>query len=151
MHIDLIISQLDGDPLDICSIATFIALKSTRIPKIETIIGESGRPDDFQVCGDIDIALPLQTNDIPICITIVKVGEVLVMDATSAEHASADYAFAISIDSNNGLCSFFKLHGHGSVTIPELSDIIEVRYNLRLCTIEIVGVCNICDVTHNFL
>ena len=125
VHIDLVINQLDGDPLDVCAIAAYIALLSSRIPKIETTIGESGRADDFQVCGDLSAALPLQVKDIPLCITIAKVGKVLVMDANSVEHASADYAFTVAIDRNGDICGLFKLHGSGSVAVPELSDVLE--------------------------
>jgi exosome complex RNA-binding protein Rrp42 (RNase PH superfamily) len=127
LHIDLIINQLDGDPLDVCSVAAYIALQSTRIPKIDTIIGESGRPDDFQVCGDLASSKALQINHIPIYITVVKIGNSFIMDATSAEHASADCAFTVAIDENGNICGMFKLHGHTSLAIPELSQMLEVR------------------------
>ena len=125
VHIDLVINHLDGDPLDVCAIAAYIALLSSRIPKIDTVIGESGRPDDFQVCGDLSAAVPLKVKDIPLCITVVKIGNVLVMDANSVEHASADYAFTVAIDRNGDLCGLFKLHGSGSVAVPDLSKILE--------------------------
>eukprot|EP00605_Chrysophyceae_sp_TOSAG23-4_P000026 GSChrysophyteH1.ASY1.ANO1.26.1 assembled CDS len=129
MHVDLVVNQLDGDPFDVCSIATYLALQSTRVPRVDVVIGESGKPDDFQICGDIEEAHPLPINSIPLCITIAKVGEVLIVDATSAEHASAAFAFTVSLDRNNNLCGMFKLHGHGAATISELSSIMEVRSN----------------------
>ena len=40
---------MDGDPTDGCSMAIYTALNSTRIPKIELFVGESGDMEDFEV------------------------------------------------------------------------------------------------------
>ena len=64
---------MDGDPLDACSIATYVALNCTKIPKVEIFLGESGSPEDFEVNGDLGEALSLQARNIPICISSSKV------------------------------------------------------------------------------
>jgi len=126
VHIDFIVFQLDGDPLDMCSIACHIALKSTKIPKVDLILGGSGFAEDFQVCGDAAAALPLKTRDVPICVTVVKIGATVVMDANSLELASSDYAFVVAVDRQGCLCGFFKLHGQGSLSVPDMTSIFEV-------------------------
>lgn len=65
--------QYDGDPIDACSLAVFVALKSTRLPKVETFIGESGRDEDFEISGDLSDALPLSYERLPVVITVCKV------------------------------------------------------------------------------
>lgn len=64
---------MDGDPLDACSIATYIALNCTKIPKIEVYVGESGIPEDFEVTGDLGEAILLNARDLPICVSSCKV------------------------------------------------------------------------------
>jgi exosome complex RNA-binding protein Rrp42 (RNase PH superfamily) len=71
--VDLLVLQMDGDPLDACSIATYIALNCTKIPKIEVYVGESGNPEDFEVTGDLGEAILLNARDIPICVSSCKV------------------------------------------------------------------------------
>ena len=71
--VDLLVLQMDGDPLDACSIATYVALNCTKIPKVEIFLGESGSPEDFEVNGDLGEALSLQALNIPICISSSKV------------------------------------------------------------------------------
>ena len=127
VHVDFVMCQLDGDPLDICSIASYVALKSTIVPKTELILGGSGSAEDFQICGDIASALPLKIQNIPICITVVKIESSIMLDATSVEHFSADYGFAVSVDQSGNFCGFFKLHGQNSMSVPDLSAILEVR------------------------
>ena len=73
--VDLLVLQMDGDPLDACSIATYVALNCTKIPKVEIFVGESGNPEDFEVNGDLGHALSLKAFDIPICISSSKVSK----------------------------------------------------------------------------
>ena len=49
------------------------ALNSTKIPKVELIIGESGKEEDFDVCGDISEANSILIKSLPILITVFKV------------------------------------------------------------------------------
>lgn len=71
--VDLLVLQTDGDPIDGCSIATYVALNCTKIPKIEIFLGESGKPEDFEVIGDLGESLTLNAKDVPICISSSKV------------------------------------------------------------------------------
>jgi 3' exoribonuclease family, domain 1 len=71
--IDILVLEADGDPLDACSIATYVALNCTKIPKVELFAGESGQPEDFEVCGDIGEAVPIEAANVPICVTSCKV------------------------------------------------------------------------------
>jgi len=57
--VDVLVLAADGDPLDACSVAMYVALNCTKIPKVELFVGESGVLEDFEVCGDLGEALSL--------------------------------------------------------------------------------------------
>ena len=68
---------MDGDPLDICSIAAYVALSCTKIPEVQ-LRGKTGFEDNFEIVGDMERSKSLNCTRIPICITLAKV-EVLTM------------------------------------------------------------------------
>eukprot|EP01041_Mallomonas_annulata_P009661 gene9661-20089_t len=73
VHIDILILRQDGNMIDGCSLAAYIALQRTRIPKVDLLEGESGQNEDFELSsGDFVDATPLKLNDVPICVTISK-------------------------------------------------------------------------------
>mmetsp|Transcript_11457 Transcript_11457/g.18687 ORF Transcript_11457/g.18687 Transcript_11457/m.18687 type:complete len:306 (-) Transcript_11457:94-1011(-) len=130
IHIDLLVLQTDGNSIDACSFATYNALKCTRIPKTEVFIGESGRPEDFEVSGDVVDAMPFEPPSIPLCVTITKIDKsVFILDATMSEEACAraSVTVAVSCDGSTDqgvpapfkLCGMYK-NGAGSFSPEEL-------------------------------
>lgn len=69
------ILSIDGDALDTCSLAAQVALACTRIPRTEAITGESGLLEDFEVIGDLAESTAVQTDAVPIFVTVAKVRE----------------------------------------------------------------------------
>lgn len=65
---------MDGSALDACSMAVFMALNCTRLPKTEPIVGDSGELEDFDVVGSLSEGTTLDTSRVPICVTVAKVG-----------------------------------------------------------------------------
>jgi exosome complex RNA-binding protein Rrp42 (RNase PH superfamily) len=65
--------QTDGNAIDVCSFATYNALKCTHVPKTEVFVGESGRPEDFEVSGEIIDAVLFEPASLPLCVTVTKV------------------------------------------------------------------------------
>lgn len=130
IHIDLLVLQTDGNSIDACSFATYNALKCTHIPKTEVFIGESGRPEDFEVSGDVVDAMLFEPTSIPLCVTITKIDKsVLILDATISEEACARASVTIAVSCDGGddqgepptfqLCGIYK-NGGGSFTPEEL-------------------------------
>jgi exosome complex RNA-binding protein Rrp42 (RNase PH superfamily) len=75
---------MDGDILDASSIATFIALSSTKVPKVDVIVGESGNLEDFDVVGFLSSGVDIATQKMPVLITVAKVSH-----ATGAKLSTA--------------------------------------------------------------
>ena len=68
--------QIDGDPLEACSVAAQAALACTVIPATQPIPGESGLLEDFEVVGDLSLGSSVRADDVPLCIAISKVSHV---------------------------------------------------------------------------
>jgi exosome complex RNA-binding protein Rrp42 (RNase PH superfamily) len=125
IQVDLLILQIDGDPSDACSIATYVALRSCKMPKVELIAGESGTQEDFEVSGDLSDGLSFNCGDVPLSITILKVGSVFLVDSSGLEQACASCALSISIDQRGNCCGLSYLKS-GAMTIEELEEAISI-------------------------
>jgi exosome complex RNA-binding protein Rrp42 (RNase PH superfamily) len=69
---------MDGNPIDACSFASYIALQKLRIPKTELTIGKnqiSQHLQDFEIISDYSAVLILDFANIPIFMTVAKVME----------------------------------------------------------------------------
>jgi exosome complex RNA-binding protein Rrp42 (RNase PH superfamily) len=69
---------MDGNPIDACSFASYIALQKLRIPKTELTIGKnqiSQHLQDFEIISDYSAVLILEFANIPIFMTVAKVME----------------------------------------------------------------------------
>lgn len=128
VYIDLMVLQMDGDVRDACSIAVYAALKSTKIPKIELLIGESGDIEDFDLCGDLGDALPLACYKIPIVITVLKIGDRLVVDGNSSEWTSASAGMVFAVDEDGTCCGSTKLLG-GTMSMADFAEAMTMSCN----------------------
>jgi exosome complex component RRP42 len=121
LYVDLVITRIDGDPLDACSMAIYAALHTTKIPRVELLTGPSGLPTDFEVVGDVSAALDFPAEGVPLCVTFAKVGSVFIVDAASSEHFCASVALTVVLDRGGACCGMFKLHGQGSFSEQEIA------------------------------
>lgn len=123
-QIDLLVSKLDGDPLDVCSIAVYSALKSTQVPRVDVILGPSGLPVDYEVVGDPASSINFPSDELPICTTFTKIGDSLVIDASANEHACASTAFLSAVNRRGHCCGLMKLLGGGTFIEHELMTVL---------------------------
>lgn len=119
IQVDLLVLEMDGDPTDVCSIATLVALKSCKIPKVELLTGDFGALEDFDISGDLADGVPINCNDAPICISVAKVGGVLIVDCSAMEQACADSAVSVAIDPRGMCCGVTYLQS-GIMEMGEL-------------------------------
>jgi len=125
IQVDLLILQIDGNPSDACAIAACVALRSCKMPKTELIAGESGTLEDFEVSGDLSDGLPFNCSDLPLSITILKVGNVFLVDSSGLEQACASCAMSIAIDQRGSCCGLSYLKS-GTMTIEEVEQAIAI-------------------------
>ena len=111
IHVDLVVLQCDGYPLDACSVAAREALLCTKLPKLQMKMGDSGQPENFDVEGDMSSAVGLSTNDLPVCLTMAKVGAGFLSDVSLNEYLSADCVYTVALDKKGQFCGVAKIAG----------------------------------------
>lgn len=125
--IELSILNMDSDPTDGCSIALRAALQCTKLPSHTLLKGESGLDEDFEISSHVadSYALPL-LNEVPICITCHKIGNVFVMDCDCYEQACASFGVIVALDSELNVCGMQKV-------MPGVMNSHDVTTSLKCC------------------
>lgn len=108
VFIDVSILNVDGNLFDATSYAVVAALLTTRVPKYEIIDGELVKKDEYM---DIPI------NTTPISITMVRIGESILVDPTNEEELCMDARITMTIDEENRVCAVQK--GESGTFTPE--------------------------------
>jgi exosome complex component RRP42 len=115
VNVDLCPLNTDGNLIDLGALAAIAALKSTKLPKIE-----GDRVDYKQRTNE---KLPVQS--IPIPVTIIKIGDVLIVDPSADEFAVADARLTVTTEENGNICSLQK-GGDAALTLVEIGEIIDL-------------------------
>uniref|UniRef100_A0A7C4H4V1 Exosome complex component Rrp42 n=1 Tax=Ignisphaera aggregans TaxID=334771 RepID=A0A7C4H4V1_9CREN len=118
--LDIYILDYDGNLVDASMLASMAALLNTYIPYYEV--------DEVQGLVKIDkskkhVSMPI--NKHVVTVTISKIGESLVVDATAEEESLAAYRLAIAIDEDKNIVGLQKM-GLGALSEKELNDAISI-------------------------
>lgn len=108
-----------------CSIASYVALNNTVIPKTYVKKG-----DDFDIDGDITLASHLENAlDLPILLPLAKIGSALVVDATDSEVECATSVLTVGIDRRGKLVSL-KVAGNQAIDLSDIDIATKVIFFL---------------------
>ncbi|KAN0028363.1 hypothetical protein ACTFIV_010205 [Dictyostelium citrinum] len=139
LYVDAIVLDSDGNLFDALSIACRSALHNTRIPRVKAIQGEY-EEITFEVSDDPEDTLSLSIENVPICVTLTKIGTQFVIDTTLQEELCMNARLTVGVNSLSNICSIQKggIDGLDPTTI-----------NQMINTAKIVGVkiLNIMDKT----
>ena len=97
--IDIMTMNVDGNLFDAAALGAVIALKNTKIPKIED--------DKVNYKELTKEGLPLSKKD-PLSITVYKIGENLIVDPTYEEEKVVDARLTVAITNDGKICSMQK-------------------------------------------
>jgi len=110
IYVDILVLHSDGGRLDAMSIATHAALHNTRIPKVEVSVSEKGV--ELEVSDDPSDFFRLDTNGVPLWITLNKVGGHHLVDPTAEEEACVTSSVAVAVDTRgDNVCGMEKRGG----------------------------------------
>ncbi|KAG0556295.1 hypothetical protein KC19_11G041500 [Ceratodon purpureus] len=128
--IDGLVLSSDGNLLDALSIAIKAALTNTGLPKVEIVAGETGDEDpEFEV--DDEESSQLDISNVPIIITLTKVGKHYFVDATAEEELQMKSAVSVAVNRKGVICGVTKRGGDG-LDPSVIIDMISVAQQIAL-------------------
>jgi len=113
--IDVMPINYDGNLIDIGGLAALAALKDAKMLEIKNdkvVIGK--RTDE-----------PLPVVSMPIPVTVLKIGDNLIIDPTDAEEDVLDARLTVSVLDDDTLCAMQK-GGNASLTTKDINEMIEL-------------------------
>lgn len=116
VNIDVCPVNTNGNLLDIGALAALSALQDAKFPKIE----EDGTVN-YKQKTDKQISI----NFKPVCVTVIKLGDNLIVDPTADEEKSADARLTITMRSEKELCALQK-GGPVPLSIEEIGKMMEI-------------------------
>jgi len=134
LSIDVTVLSHGGNLLDACLFASSIALRDLSIPKISLLSHDStGNTEIFlDDPNDSGILLPVPVlNDVPLCVSICTVGQLLFVDPTSLEELCCDARIIVAFLRSGEVSSVFK-SGRGAVAESVLADVLKIAR--QICT-----------------
>lgn len=124
LYVDVLILECGGSLIDAVSVAVKAALYDLKIPKVSVTVDENGEPE-IEVSDDPYDVNKMSIANVPCFITLSKVGQQFVLDATQEEQACAVGSLAMAVTATGKIASLFK-GGTGSLHPENIMDIIEV-------------------------
>lgn len=116
--IDIVTINVDGNLFDASSLGAMIALKNTRLPKVE-----DGVVNYHELTEE---GLPLSDKD-PLSITVYKICDTIFVDPTEAEEEVADARLTIAI-TKEGNISAMQKGGSAPLSIDDVSAMVDLAY-----------------------
>ena len=117
LFIDLYILNYDGNLIDACGAGAIAALKGARIPS-------------YKISEDNEVSKTGKTKKLklrrhPIPVTITKIGDYLILDATAEEEEVADGRFTVTFDEKGNVTTLQK-SGAVGFTLDEIKKCINI-------------------------
>ncbi|ORY01413.1 ribosomal protein S5 domain 2-like protein [Basidiobolus meristosporus CBS 931.73] len=124
IYIDATILDYSGNILDALFIATRAALFNTRVPMTEVQdVGEGQQ--EFEIVDDVEAAERLEGwEQIPIAVTLNKIGSRYIVDASPLEELCTDARLTVAVNQSGNLCGVQK-SGEGSIEPSLLLEMVQ--------------------------
>ncbi len=104
-----------GNILDASSVAVLAAIKDARMPKYD------GKKVDYKTLTKEK----LPVNELPIAVTVYKIGEHLLVDPTDEEEKQADTRLTVTTIEDGSICAMQK-GGEATLTIEEVEKMVDI-------------------------
>ncbi|XP_022094545.1 exosome complex component RRP42-like [Acanthaster planci] len=121
LYVDVVVLECGGNLFDAIGIAVKAALYNTRIPKVKVQDGEG--QEEIEVSDDPHDVVLLDTSNMPVLVTVSKVGQQHVVDATLEEEACCLACIVMAVNPKGALVGMEK-KGASSLTLNSIQDMI---------------------------
>ncbi|XP_020581010.1 exosome complex component RRP42 [Phalaenopsis equestris] len=111
LYIDGLVISSDGNLLDTLAAAIKAALSNTAIPKVSVSLGDSADQPEVDVSDEE--FMQFDTSGVPFVVTLTKVGQHYIVDATSEEESQMSSAVSVSVNRHGRVCGLTKRGGTG--------------------------------------
>jgi len=135
LYIDALILDSDGNLFDALSIATRAALYNTKIPAISLEPGEKAGQPEIVVSEDPLDFTSFSIENVPICITLTKIGKHYVVDTTLEEEVCMSVRISVGINKKGNICSIQK-GGRGAFLPSSLEHVLNSARTIGLEILE---------------
>lgn len=122
--VDALVLDSAGSLSDAISLAVKAAISDTRVPALTLVQGEKDGDVDFEVDNDPLACAPLPQEQIPLCVSLTKVGNHYVMDSSEEEEQCMSARISVYVNEDGAICGVTKV-GAGAIAPGVLTAIIE--------------------------
>ncbi|HDD71634.1 MAG TPA: exosome complex protein Rrp42 [Candidatus Aenigmarchaeota archaeon] len=114
IFVDISILNHQGNLLDASALASLVALRNTRIPKLE---------EDKIIRGEYEGKLPVRYK--PINITVAKIGNALLIDPSFEEEKVVESKVSVGVRDDDKICAIQK-QGSKEISFEEIDKILDL-------------------------
>jgi len=114
IFVDISILNHQGNLLDASALASLVALRNTRIPKLE---------EDKIIRGEYEGKLPVRYK--PINITVAKIGNALLIDPSFEEEKVVESKVSVGVRDDDKICAIQK-QGSKEISFDEVDKILDL-------------------------
>uniref|UniRef100_A0A6B2LD68 Ribosomal RNA-processing protein 42 n=1 Tax=Arcella intermedia TaxID=1963864 RepID=A0A6B2LD68_9EUKA len=132
LYIDAMVLDSGGNLFDALSIAIRAALANTTLPTITVSKGDNQEEFELELDPDRTISLPI--DNVPICVTLSKVGKHFVVDSTLEEELCTSCRLTFAVNQKGHLFTIQK--GFGTISPVALPQLISTAQNVSSLVIQ---------------
>jgi exosome complex component RRP42 len=99
LYIDVLVLDYDGNLIDTIVMASRLAISSMRLPKVR--IEEGGEATEVVLAEDVDSSRIIGISQLPVAVTIGKLGDGFLVDPSGAEETCCDAGLVIALSGEN--------------------------------------------------
>eukprot|EP00727_Mastigamoeba_balamuthi_P005015 m51a1_g14511 putative exosome component 7 (286) ;mRNA; f:831227-832719 len=137
VYVDALVLDSAGNLCDAIAIATRAALSVTKIPKVELVQSESGETE-MEVSDDPEDCTTLSADTIPVCVTLTKIGQHYIVDATTEEELCMGARLTVGVTPKGNVCALQK-SGKGGLPPSLLNDMVQCAQKIGMTIIAKMG------------
>jgi len=122
LYIDVLVLDSSGNLLDAIVMAVRAALMVTSVPSVQVVEGPN-REKQIEVSDDPYNSKPFRCDDVPLCVSFIKVADEFIVDPTLQEEDVMAARITVAVNRMCHVCSMHKA-GVGGVAPEALQTII---------------------------
>jgi len=136
LYLDAMVLDIGGNLLDAISMASYAALRTTKLPYVKVVTGEEEEETEIEVSDDPSESKSLVgVEKLPITVSLAKIGAGFVVDGTAEEEQCMSACLSVSINKSGHVCGIHKT-GAGGISHTALQEMLKCGRRIGLDLLE---------------